>query len=77
MNTQCNDVQALLIDYIDGQLAPAIREKVEQHLKTCESCKDELTQFQQLFSEMATTQLEQPSPALKENFNTMLQSESK
>src|SRR5690349_12509432 len=75
MNAQCNDVKNLLIDYIDGQLAPAIREKVEHHLKTCELCKEELLQFQQLFSEMATTQLEQPSPALKENFNTMLQSE--
>jgi len=72
---QCNDVQTLLIDYIDGQLAPAIREKVEQHLKICETCKEEVAQFQKLFSEMATAQLEQPGPALKENFNTMLQSE--
>ena len=75
MNTNCNDVKSLLIDYIDGQLAPAIRDKVEEHLKGCMDCREEIVQFKKLFEEMASTKLEQPSPALKENFNLMLQSE--
>jgi len=75
MNTNCNEVKPLLIDYIDGQLAPAIRDKVEEHIKGCLDCREEIAQFRKLFEEMASTRLEQPSPALKENFNIMLQSE--
>ena len=75
MNTNCNDVKSLLIDYLDGQLAPAIRDKVEDHLKGCMDCREEIVQFKKLFEEMASTKLEQPSAALKENFNLMLQSE--
>jgi len=75
MNTNCSDISPLLIDYIDGQLAPAIRDKVAEHLRVCADCRNEVEQFKQLFDEMATVQLEQPSPALRENFNLMLQSE--
>lgn len=75
MNTNCNDMKSLLIDYLDGQLAPAIRDKVEEHLKGCMDCREEIVQFKKLFEEMASTKLEQPSPALKENFKLMLQSE--
>jgi len=75
MNTNCSDIVPLLIDYIDGQLAPAIREKVTEHLRGCTDCSHEVEQFKKLFDEMATVKLEQPSPALKENFNIMLQSE--
>jgi len=75
MNTNCNDVKSLLIDYLDGQLAPAIRDKVDEHLRGCMDCREEIVQFKKLFEEMASTKLERPSPALKENFNLMLQSE--
>lgn len=75
MNTNCSDIRTLLIDYIDGQLAPAIRNKVDEHLKACAECRDELAQFSRLFEEMSTAPLEQPSPSLKENFQSMLQSE--
>ncbi|HJS55567.1 MAG TPA: HEAT repeat domain-containing protein [Chitinophagaceae bacterium] len=75
MNTNCTDMRLLLIDYVDGQLAPAIRSKVTEHLRSCPDCTQEMEQFKKLFDEMATIKLEQPSPALKENFNIMLQSE--
>jgi hypothetical protein len=75
MNTNCSDMRLLLIDYIDGQLSPAIRSKVTDHLRSCADCTREMEQFKKLFDEMATVKLEQPSSALKENFNIMLQSE--
>ena len=75
MNTNCSDMRLLLIDYIDGQLAPAIRSKVAEHLRSCTDCTQEMEQFKKLFDEMASVKLEQPSPALRENFNIMLQSE--
>ena len=75
MNTNCSDISPLLIDYIDGQLAPAIRDKVAEHLRGCADCRNEVEQFKQLFDEMANVQLEQPGQALRENFNLMLRSE--
>jgi HEAT repeat protein len=75
MNTNCSDVKTLLIDYADGLLVPAVREKVDQHLKECESCRQEVSEYRILFAEMASTSLQQPPASLKENFNTMLQSE--
>lgn len=75
MNTNCSDWRPLLIDYIDGQLAPAIRAKVEEHVKSCADCTAEVKEFSKLFEEISAAPMEQPSPALKENFQNMLQSE--
>jgi anti-sigma factor RsiW len=34
----CSDVLAVLSDYVDGDLAPAARARVEEHLRGCEGC---------------------------------------
>ena len=34
----CSDVLAVLSDYLDGDLAPAARARVEEHLRGCEGC---------------------------------------
>jgi hypothetical protein len=72
---QCNEVEPLLIDYIDLQLSPAARENVKQHLQSCPVCQHILEEYKQLFTAMETKKVEQPGPALKEKFDIMLQSE--
>jgi hypothetical protein len=72
---QCNEVEPLLIDYIDLQLSPAARENVKQHLQSCPVCQHILEEYQQLFTAMETKKVEAPGPALKEKFDIMLQSE--
>jgi len=72
---QCNEVEPLLIDYIDMQLSPAARENVQHHLQNCVVCKHVMEEYKQLFVAMETKKVEMPGPALKEKFDIMLQSE--
>jgi anti-sigma factor RsiW len=37
---RCAEVEVLLCDYLDGTLAPAERELVEQHLRGCAACAE-------------------------------------
>lgn len=41
MNPYCQKIQRQLDEYHDDQLAPFVRRLVEQHLKTCATCKKE------------------------------------
>ncbi|MFM9910954.1 MAG: anti-sigma factor family protein [Chitinophagaceae bacterium] len=71
----CIEIEPLLIDYADQLLIPSLQSTVQKHLETCTHCREELSQYKQLFSELSSRHLEQPGPGLRENFNTMLQSE--
>jgi hypothetical protein len=72
---QCNEVEPLLIDYIDAQLSPAARANVEQHLKNCVVCSHILEEYKTLFHAMDDDKMVKPGPALREKFDIMLQSE--
>lgn len=75
MNMNCSEIEPLLIDYADQLLIPSLQLTVQKHLETCIHCSKELSQYKQLFTELSSTSLEKPGPRLRENFNTMLQSE--
>ena len=66
---QSNEVEPLLIDYIDMQLSPAARENVQHHLQNCVVCKHVMEEYKQLFVAMETKKVEMPGPALKEKFD--------
>lgn len=72
---ECFEAEALLVDYIDAQLQPNDKKALEQHLQSCEQCKLALEEYRQLFTSIEKNKTEIPSPALREKFDTMLQSE--
>ena len=41
----CHQLQQLLVDYIDGALAPEVSHDLEEHLKDCVSCHDFLDTY--------------------------------
>ncbi len=52
---RCDDIVVLLSCYIDGQVSPAERAAVEEHIKECESCRKllgEMANIRKAFSEL-------------------------
>jgi hypothetical protein len=71
----CKEVQALMVDYLDQALPAATASALAEHLAGCAECRHEADQLQELLATMKNNQQHQPSPTLRENFNSMLQSE--
>ncbi len=44
----CRRYQAALVDSVDGVLAGAQERRLEQHLRTCRACRDELTALREV-----------------------------
>jgi hypothetical protein len=71
----CKEVQTRLIDYLDQLLDADSAAGVKQHLDSCEDCRHEADELQELLATMKNNVAEPPPPALRESFDTMLQSE--
>jgi Putative zinc-finger len=71
----CKDIQVKLIDYLDHKLDAVTAEELRRHLETCAGCTREAEELRELLTTMGSSTLETPSPALRESFNMMLQSE--
>jgi len=72
---KCEDVESVMIEYLDNTLEEAHRHEVEKHLETCERCLDELKDFQQILHTVDSTEMEQPDETLRINFYHMLHGE--
>jgi hypothetical protein len=48
---KCKDINPLLTDYASGQLLPAVSRHIEEHLPTCQNCREEYTLIQRLTRE--------------------------
>ncbi|MFS4466474.1 HEAT repeat domain-containing protein [Maribacter sp. 2210JD10-5] len=68
-------ITALLPQYIDGILPAKQQKLVEAHLKNCNTCKEELIQYQTLFKAFEDELLNTPSNKLKSNFLKQLEAE--
>ena len=71
----CEEVQLLLIEYVDNNLPEAKRLEVEGHLDSCEKCRQEEKEIRELFQAMDDSPLEEPGASLRRGFDQMLQSE--
>lgn len=45
---KCKDINLLLVDYASDQLLPADIQRIEEHLPTCQNCREEYTLMQRL-----------------------------
>jgi len=71
----CKEIQAVIVEYLDQAIDAATMEKVAAHLATCGECGQEAEELQELMRTMAGSELQQPGPGLRENFQVLLQSE--
>ena len=72
---KCEDVQPLMIDYIDGNLGEDIRKEIEYHIETCDACRKEEEELIKIFKVISGHEMEQPDESLKANFEAMLRKE--
>jgi hypothetical protein len=71
----CKEVQAMMIDYLDQAMDVIYGDAIKQHLAGCDRCRREAEELQELLLAMTASEMKQPGPGLRENFQLMLQSE--
>jgi hypothetical protein len=72
---KCEEVESAMIDYLDMTLEKEHRDEIEKHLETCESCLDELQDFQRILKDVESAEVVQPDETLRINFYHMLHAE--
>jgi len=71
----CKEIQAKLIDWLDGSLDAATAAAIGEHVASCAECSREAKELKELLVTMQESPMEVPPPVLRESFDTMLQSE--
>lgn len=71
----CKEVQAVLIEYLDQSLDAGVAAVVKKHIDSCAACQQEVLEVQELLVAMKDSPSQKPTKALRDNFNTLLQSE--
>jgi uncharacterized membrane protein YvbJ len=74
---KCEEVELIMIDYLDNNLNDETRDEIDKHLGTCEKCLDELRDSQEILKLISGEEMVKPNDSLRINFYHMLQSEIK
>lgn len=74
---KCEEIEKLMIDYLDGKIDKDHRGEIEKHLESCERCLDELTESQKVLNLISDEEMTKPDDSLRINFYHMLHSEIK
>ncbi len=59
---QCDEIQAVLMDYLTHELGRAPAELVREHVRKCESCRGALAEFDDTLQLLRTAACEAPAP---------------
>jgi len=71
----CKEIQAIMIEYLDQSLDAGVAAVVKKHLDSCPACQQEAAEMQLLLDAMKNTTMQKPAASLRDNFQTLLQSE--
>ncbi len=71
----CPTTASLWIDFLDGKLPADQVQKLEEHLRTCASCRLSHQELQQTLQGLASLPDEEPGPELRMEFTAMLEKE--
>lgn len=72
---KCEELEPIMIDYLDGKLDGNRNQEIEKHLETCERCLDELRDTQKMLELISNEEMIKPDDSLKINFYHMLHNE--
>ena len=68
----CEEINTLMIEYIDGALKDEDVRRVDEHLSSCEDCRTEMVNMKSLLLKLDDFEMEEPSGNLKRNFQSMV-----
>jgi hypothetical protein len=71
----CEEIESVMIDFLDNTLEKVKYVEVEKHLETCEKCLNELKKYQLLLQTVESSDQVLPDEMLRINFYHMLHSE--
>lgn len=74
---KCEEVENMMIDYLDRNLPGDLIPEIEKHLETCERCLDIFNESQQVTALLSKDKMDQPDDNLRINFYHMLHTEIK
>lgn len=74
---KCEEVESVIIDYLDNSMDKELRGEIEKHLGTCERCLDELRNCQNILQTISSEEMVKPDGSMRINFYHMLHSEIK
>ena len=72
---KCEELEPVMIDYLDGKLDGNQKQEIEKHLETCERCLDELRDTQKMLELISDDEMIKPDDSLRINFYHMLHNE--
>lgn len=64
----CNDYKDLMMGYLDNEITEDQKKEFEQHVQTCQTCKQELADFRKLISIADDIQLVEPEDKLLQQY---------
>lgn len=74
---KCDQVEAVIIDYLDNTLDENKRSEIEKHLETCERCLDSVKESQQVMQLISDAKMVNPDDSMRINFYHILHGEIK
>jgi hypothetical protein len=72
---KCEEVDTLLIDYLDRKLQDSQVKEIEKHLESCEKCLESMMEMQKVLKALSNEEMEIPPDSLRINFYHMLHGE--
>jgi len=61
---RCDQITEYLSAYIENDLEPGLRLNVDQHIEECAQCREDLAALNEVFSTLATQQMDREPPAM-------------
>jgi HEAT repeat protein len=74
---KCKEIESQFNQYLEKSLSAVANAEIENHLKTCANCQQELAEMKSFLSILKNDKMETPSANLKLNFEKMLAQEIK
>ena len=64
----CDEFRSMISAYVDGELTPDQRERLESHLSACDACKRELAEVRALKKELDMIKFTEPTDEQLERY---------